>query len=207
MTTDSDWLDLATHLHILDHLNPTELTALSARAAALVEGLGLTPERLAHTLAVGRRCAALAEGRDAVWGARAELAGTLHDVGYAHPVTGMHAVDGAAWLDGLGFPSWVVAAVAHHSTAHWECAARRISNPWPAPEQDLADLLWVADFTTTPTGAPTTLVERVDEIRSRYPADSEVVAALDAAASAQREAADRLASWSRAWAAEHHQGK
>lgn len=111
-------------------------------------------------------------------------AGTLHDIGYAYPDTGHHAIDGARFLHGCGLPDTLVNLVAHHSTSRQEAAERGLLDElavFPVPAKWPAAALWVADFTTSPTGIRVTVAERVAEIRGRYEPDTAVIRALDAA--------------------------
>lgn len=153
------------------------------------------PDRLAHNLAVGEALGRLYAGRPGEDTARA--LGILHDIGYFYPVTGFHPTDGAEALSGGEFAD-LAPQVAWHSTARYEAAARDTTIEVPEPEDViLRAALWVADFTTSPTGTPVTLDERVREIRDRYPSGSPVVAALDASlddlAAAERMVQEHLA--------------
>ena len=53
---------------------------------------------------------------------RAELvaAAVLHDIGYSHVDTGLHALDGARFLAGLGFSRVVCNLVVHHTASTFE---------------------------------------------------------------------------------------
>ena len=76
-------------------------------------------ERWRHTIGVARR----AEELTATLGDEdCEIllaAAWLHDIGYADQVTdtGFHPLDGARYLDRLGWPRRISAIVAHHSDA------------------------------------------------------------------------------------------
>lgn len=160
--------------------SPYTASAMSAAHQALAE----LPNRLAHSLSVARYIQErLKTNGDPAWRDRLIAAGVVHDIGYGAPRTGMHAIDGALLLE----RSWPALAdlaplVAWHSTAEHECRARSMPAPrWPRPDPLDAALLWVADFSTSPTGERVTISERVNEIRTRYSADSPVIAALDAA--------------------------
>lgn len=52
--------------------------------------------------------------------------------------------------------------------------------PIPSRPQDEREgaLLWIADFTTSPSGQKVTLADRLADIRERYEANSPVVQAL-----------------------------
>lgn len=63
----------------------------------------LSEERRAHSLEVGRKAAMAspcveAEEREALF-----TAATLHDIGYGHPVSEFHPLDGAAFLASKGY--------------------------------------------------------------------------------------------------------
>lgn len=157
------------------------------RAFRLLARADLTPARLTHTLVVGDRMEVLSRYRGNSVN-RVDLytaAGMLHDIGYAYPDTGHHAIDGARWLDGIGVPDIIVNLVAHHSTSKHEAAERGLMgelSQFPTPAVWPAAALWVADFTTSPIGEHVTVGERVAEIRGRYTPDTPVIRALDAAA-------------------------
>lgn len=111
-------------------------------------------------------------------------AAVLHDIGYADQLadTGHHAADGARYLNGLGYDPTVVGLVAWHSTGQWELPLLGIDLHSVAPppkNQMLRDLLWMADFTTSPDGEQVTPTERVADIRDRYAPDSTPVQAID----------------------------
>ena len=75
----------------------------------------LTEDRRAHSMAIGRKAALVAE-RLVPW-MRSDLiaAANLHDIGYGHVVSGFHPLDGARFLAGAGFSTTVCHLVAHHS--------------------------------------------------------------------------------------------
>jgi hypothetical protein len=100
-------------------------------------------------------------------------AALLHDIGYspALAVTGFHALDGARYLRKRGVPARVCALVAHHSCAYREAELRGQSAElaeWEDEQSPLRDALWWADMTTSPTGEPTTVHDRIEEIQKRY---------------------------------------
>lgn len=141
----------------------------------------LAPSRRAHSLEVGRKAEANVQSV-APW-LRADLvaAATLHDIGYGHPTTGFHPLDGAHFLRGLGFSPVVCHLVAYHSASTYEAEVRGIS---PSEYEDFAlddeglkaahAVLWWADMTTGPTGETVTVEERLAEIESRYGAGDPV---------------------------------
>lgn len=100
-------------------------------------------------------------------------AAILHDIGYAPRVsqTGLHALDGAEYLSKIGVPERLCALVAHHSCAYREAELRDLAAPlarWVDEMTEVRDALWWADMTTTPTGEPTNVYDRIEEIQKRY---------------------------------------
>ena len=130
------------------------------------------PERWCHVQGVAARAVEVSQtGADddpvvsAAW---------LHDVGYA-PVardSGLHALDGARYLAGLGADPMVVSLVAFHTGAEYEAEERGLERELefvPRPEQVLLDALILCDLTVSPTGKPVSVTARLDEIVARYP--------------------------------------
>lgn len=141
--------------------------------------------RWAHVQAVAGRANELRRSV-ATFGKVAEhtlaAAAWLHDIGYAPEVklTGFHPLDGARYLEQLGYSRRLVCLVAHHSGARFEAEERGLSAELAAFEFEdspIMDALVTADMTTGPDGTRFTYRERVAEILSRYPADSPVHAA------------------------------
>lgn len=100
-------------------------------------------------------------------------AGWLHDIGYAPQLldTGLHAVDGAAFLDRVGVPSEIVSLVAFHTGAEFEAEERGLVDAliqFDRPPQEDLDVLILADLISGPTGQQMTVAERLDEIPRRY---------------------------------------
>lgn len=134
------------------------------------------PRRWAHTQGVAGRARELAE----VLGPEAELvevAGWLHDIGYASTITatGFHPLDGARHLrDVLGADELLCRLVAHHSCAVIEAAERGIvalADEFAPPSQDLLEALTYCDLTAGVDGRPVDVDERLSEILTRYPVD------------------------------------
>lgn len=134
----------------------------------------LEDDRRAHSLAVGRKVEAeLPRVRPSV---RADLvsAAVLHDIGYAHPATGLHALDGARFLAAEGFSMVVCNLVAHHTASTYEAAERGVDLAAYrafSVHHDLSDahaVLWWADMTTGPQGHDVTVEDRLEEICARY---------------------------------------
>lgn len=114
-------------------------------------------------------------------------AATLHDIGYGHPVTGFHPIDGARFLADRGFSRVVCHLVAHHSASSYEARERgihpdvfrefAISDDWSSGVSDIGRAhaaLWWADMTTGPDGQVVTVEQRLAEISSRYGPDDPV---------------------------------
>lgn len=102
-------------------------------------------------------------------------AAVLHDIGYAHPVTGFHPLDGARSLNDRGFSHRVCHLVLHHSGSTWEAEERGLDlavyAEFAVSDVDLGPahaVLWWADMTTGPDGADVTVEERLSEICARY---------------------------------------
>ena len=80
----------------------------------------------------------------------------LHDIGYAPALhrTGMHAIDGAEFLDREGAPHDLVSLVAFHTGAEFEAEERGLTGKlaqFDRPPQELLDALILADLTSGPT--------------------------------------------------------
>lgn len=110
----------------------------------------------------------------------------LHDIGYSPDLikTGMHAIDGALYLEQQGFPPRLAALVAHHTGARFEAAERgliRELDKFVREEGPLADALAMADLTVGPTGQLVKVEARIDEILVRYPPGTAVHHAISRA--------------------------
>jgi len=91
--------------------------------------------------------------------------------------SGLHALDGARYLAGLGTDPVVVSLVAFHTGAEYEAEERGLAHELaavPRPEQGLLDALILSDLTVSPTGELVAVSARLDEIVARYPADDPV---------------------------------
>ncbi|MCU1641194.1 MAG: hypothetical protein JWN03_1469 [Nocardia sp.] len=147
----------------------------------------LTDSRRAHTIEVGRKVEQVAGLVPASLREEAIIAAQLHDVGYGHPVTGFHPIDGARLLKARGYSPVVCHLVAFHSAAIVEAEVRKIDlsafNEFfidDVPGIDVAgDFVWWADMTTGPTGETLTVDERLADIRVRYSEGSIVRTAID----------------------------
>lgn len=150
----------------------------TASCEALARELLIDHEpRLEHVAAVAQtaqRSASLP-----MWGRWIESAAWLHDIGYSNNLywTGMHAIDGAAFLDREGAPRILVSLVAFHTGAEYEADERGLTDKlilFDRPPQEALDLLIFADLTSGPTGEPVTVEDRIDEILRRYEAQHPV---------------------------------
>jgi hypothetical protein len=141
---------------------------------------GLTPRRQVHSKAVGRKAASLATLVQAHLRADLVIAATLHDIGYGHPTSGFHPIDGARLLADQGFSKVVCHLVAHHSASSLEAEERSLDLDIfrefgiPRDATDSAGIerahavLWWADLTTSPDGEDVAVDDRLNEICARY---------------------------------------
>ncbi|GEK21382.1 HD domain-containing protein [Cellulomonas xylanilytica] len=143
-------------------------------ASEYLSGLG---RRWNHVRTVGE----LADGLAAAGKISADVAAAawLHDLGYAEELsmTGLHALDGAAFLAAEGAPVEVVSLVAHHTGAEYEAeerGLRSLLSTMPAAEPSELDALTLLDLVTAPDGSLTEPETRIAEILSRYPDSSPV---------------------------------
>ncbi|WP_433196667.1 HD domain-containing protein [Nocardia sp. CA-107356] len=149
----------------------------------------LTESRRVHSLAVGRRLESVAHMLPEHLRQDAITAAYLHDVGYGYPVTGFHPIDGANFLESLGYSPVVCHAVAFHSASVVEADVRGLDlaafDRFKATNVDALDtvdaFVWWADMTTGPNGELLTVDERLDEILSRYEPGSTVHTAISRA--------------------------
>jgi hypothetical protein len=168
------------------------------------------PRRWAHVQGVAARARTLAPilGDDAEM---LEAAAWLHDVGYSPELadTRFHPLDGARYLRDVHDANSVLCRlVANHSSAVIEAAerdlGRELSAEFPVPDSGLGDALTYCDMTTSPTGFPVSVGDRLAEIRQRYgPADvvtSFVQAAeSDLLTSVARVSSRLIAHYSESW--------
>jgi putative nucleotidyltransferase with HDIG domain len=151
---------------------PRELEPAGAQAL-LAQVFEPSADRLAHSIGVGRRAEHVARAL----GCPDLLvsAAYLHDIGYAAAArdTGLHQLDGARYLRGLGAPPELTGLVAHHTEATVEAAERGLDGAlrreFPEPRAELLDLLTYCDMTTSARGEAVTVDERFEHIYDRYP--------------------------------------
>lgn len=139
----------------------------------------LTPNRLAHMNATANRAYEIATtifGKTEDQARQLYILGLLHDVGYAFDPAD-HAHAGGSVLSGLG-----VAADAVYSHG----------DPNVGFMDDDLLIVNAADMTTSPTGAPMRMVDRLRDIGERYGVDSPHLACARAVAERiERELAKR----------------
>jgi hypothetical protein len=132
------------------------------------------PQRWAHVQGVAARARFLAP----ILGDDAELleaAAWLHDIGYSPEVADIefHPLDGARYLrDVQCADPMLCRLVGNHSCALIEAEERGLNHElaaeFPAAPEELSDALTYCDMTTSPTGIPVSVGERLAEIRQRY---------------------------------------
>ncbi|HZK05632.1 MAG TPA: HD domain-containing protein [Actinomycetaceae bacterium] len=145
-------------------------------ARGTAEGLlGTASDRWRHVVGVAAAARAVARVVPHNDVALLVAAAWLHDIGYSPAIahTGFHPLDGALHLRDIGAPERLCNLVAFHSGALVEARHRRMRGGLLidfAPEESVvADALTFVDMTTSPTGQPVTVDERLAEILRRYP--------------------------------------
>lgn len=155
-------------------------SAASAMAGGLLAPLG---NRWLHSQGVAARAEQLAAAVPEPDQDMLVVAAWFHDLGYAPDLAllNFHQLDGARFLAAEGFPTRLCALVAHHSAATFEADERGLLDQlaaWPLEDGPVADALWMADMTTSPTGELVDYPDRLAEILSRYASDSVVARAM-----------------------------
>lgn len=168
-------------------------TVAARLAGALLSPLG---RRWEHVQGVAARATALAPAVQQNEHALLLVAAWWHDLGYAPGLyqTGMHQIDGARFLEDMGYPDRLVALIAHHSSAECEAEQRGLVvelGRWPNEQSAVTDALWMADMTTDPDGRDIDYSDRLAEILSRYDSESIVGRAMAAARPGIVDAIDR----------------
>lgn len=116
-------------------------------------------------------------------------------MGYAPQLvdTGLHALDGARHLRS-GWKPLVCQLVAYHSAALVEAEERGLRaelRQFACPDEFLLDALTYSDMTTSPTGLPVNVEDRLQEILERYPPDDPVYRAVRRSAPLIKAAVER----------------
>jgi hypothetical protein len=150
----------------------------------------LTEDRKAHCIEVGHKVESVAGLVPAPFRSDLVAAATLHDVGYGHPFTGFHPLDGAAFLAGEGFGRLICHLVAFHSMSPLEAEVRGLNlSAYDEYRVDVATstlrrleaiICW-ADMTTGPAGGTVLVETRLEEIVSRYGPDDVVTRFIERA--------------------------
>jgi len=130
-------------------------------------------ERWQHTAGVAARARQLSDTVDPADRDLLVAAAWLHDIGYADEVrdTGFHPLDGARFLDRMGWPKRLTSLVAHHSGARFVAEARGLGEEmaaYPVEISALSDALTYADQTVGPHGRPYTVEQRMVEMLGRH---------------------------------------
>lgn len=102
-----------------------------------------------------------------------EIAAWLHDIGYSDALarTGMHALDGARFLELLEAPQLVVGLVAFHTGAEFEAEERGLLGKlleFERPDQAVLDQMILADMVSGPCGERVSVKQRLADILNRY---------------------------------------
>ena len=145
-----------------------------ASAADLTRSvLYFNPDRLAHSQAAARRAELLALAVDRESAPLLVAAAWLHDIGYAPGLrdTGYHPIDGARYLQSLGWPPAICNLVAHHSGARFVATVLQLDrqlDPYPFSQDAISDALTVADQTTGPRGEAMTVEQRMSDMLRRH---------------------------------------
>lgn len=143
--------------------------------------------RYRHTVCVAERAAAAARVLLPPDAAKSVIrAAWVHDIGYNPDLarTGLHSLDGARWLRDSDVDSFVCDLVAFHTTAYAESMVRGLSDQlvheFSRPDAASLRVLTWADMTSSPSGDPCGIDDRIAEILARYPADSPAARAMTA---------------------------
>jgi hypothetical protein len=159
-------------------MEPDDLTTWAAeQSEQLLQPLG---DRWKHVQGVAAQAREVAGALDPESRPCLLAAAWLHDIGYSPGLkrTGLHQLDGAAWLRAV---DWRLAClVAHHSEARFEVTLRGHGEElaqYPREQSPVADALAFCDLMTGPSGQAMTLDERIAEVEQRYGA-GDIVNAL-----------------------------
>lgn len=141
------------------------------------------PKRWRHVQGVAKR-AELFVGLVPEWEALGSAA-YLHDIGYAHDLvdTGFHQIDGARYLRRQGWDESVVNLVAHHSEAQIRAEQAGLGDVYITefPRDDMLPhrKLHFCDMTVALDGTPTTVEERLADMRDRHGNNQAMLSYLD----------------------------
>jgi len=129
--------------------------------------------RLKHSEAVARRAEFFTITVDPESAPLLVAAAWLHDIGYAPELcdTGYHPIDGARYLQSVGWPPAICNLVAHHSGARFVARVVKLDrelDSYPFSQDTLSDALTVADQTIGPRGEAMTVDERMRDMLRRH---------------------------------------
>jgi hypothetical protein len=192
------FLDLL-HLPMNPALPRTSIDSSRAAllAGRLLRGVGT---RRAHSARAAHQASRVDGLVEPQWRSAVVDAAWLHDIGYSKHVatTGFHPLDGAEWLREHGWSDEICRLVAWHTGASFEAELLGLYQTlarefYPPPTIAAAALAW-ADLTSSRTGQPSTVEERLADILRRYPSDSVVHRAISVASPMLRESAREIES-------------
>lgn len=149
---------------------PSVCTLVAFEAQQLSRRLLATnPERMRHTAAVAARAASLAGAVDDGDVNLLVAAAWVHDIGYSQALreTGFHPLDGARFLESLGWDPRLCGLVAHHSGSRFVAAVMGLDSAlseFPFVQDAVSDALTIADQTVGPNGRRLTLDERLRDM-------------------------------------------
>ncbi len=164
-------------------MNDGEVVEWAADTAAAL--LADTGDRWAHVQGVAEKARQVRAVLGPEDGDYLVAAAWLHDIGYSPRLrsTGIHQLDGAAFLACRQCDERLVHLVAHHSQARFEVEIRGGASElgrYTREESATVDALTYCDLTTGPRGEPTSPYERLREVEARYGA-GDIVTALQRA--------------------------
>jgi predicted hydrolase (HD superfamily) len=135
------------------------------------------PKRLTHSRAVARQAEFFTRTIDLDSGPLLVAAAWVHDIGYAPELrdTGFHPIDGARYLQSLGWSPAICNLVAHHSGARFVARVLKLDRELDAflfRQDAVSDALTVADETAGPNGQAMTVEQRMSEMLRRHGSQS-----------------------------------
>ena len=131
------------------------------------------PKRLTHSRAVARQAEFFAPTIDPDFAPLLVAAAWVHDIGYADELrdTGFHPIDGARYLQSVGWSPTICNLVAHHSGARFVARVLKLDrelDAYPFRQDAVSDGLTVADETAGPNGEAMTVEQRMREMLRRH---------------------------------------
>ncbi|TQS40680.1 HD domain-containing protein [Cryptosporangium phraense] len=159
----------------------TAADALTAAQALARDLLGANDDRWRHTVGVAECAAALAVTVPVEDAETLVVAAWLHDIGYSPTLsdTGLHPLDGAAYLERHGWPARICGLVAHHSGTRFLAAAAADTDDWaralaryPDERSVVSEALTYADQRVGTFGQRMSVQARLDDKAARHGEDS-----------------------------------